>query len=330
MIRRIYVRPCRPYAFGATKQRGKKRRLDNVVAGTSKIQSFFVTTTAGEDETCEGNPGNSNGDVFDVAPPVPPPFQKEIQDKPGRVCKQLQDTRQSLDPSLIPISSVDAKELCDNLNTFYARFDSKDNYSTLIHELETVCDNDNPIDKNEHEVRLLFKELNSRKSQGPDNISPLLLKSCHELSGVYQHLFQLSISSGIPRIWNTAVIVPVPKKTTAKEYNDDIPIALTSVTFKCIERILSKHLLPEIEDYLDPYQLYRKNKSAEDATLLYNNLVVEHLENKNAYVRSVLIDFGSAFNTLKPDIVINKLMTLNVSPILCKLIILDFLTNREQ
>ena len=85
-------------------------------------------------------------------------------------------------------------------------------------------------------MRLLFKELNSRKSPGPDNISPLLLKSCHnELSGVYQHLFQLSISSGIPRIWKTAVIVPVPNKTTAKEYNDYRPIALTSVPFKCLE-----------------------------------------------------------------------------------------------
>ena len=180
-------------------------------------------------------------------------------------------------------------------------------------------------------MRLLFKELNSRKSPGPDNISPLLLKSCHnELSGVYQHLFQLSISSGIPRIWKTAVIVPVPKKTTAKEYNDYRPIALTSVPFKCLERILLKHLLSEIEEYLDPYRFsYRKNKSTEDATLLYNNLVVEHLENKNAYVRSVFIDFSSAFNTLKPAIVINKLRTLNVSPILCKFI-LDFLTNREQ
>ena len=111
-------------------------------------------------------------------------------------------------------------------------------------------------------MRLLFKELNSRKSPGPDNISPLLLKSCHnELSGVYQHLFQLSISSGIPPIWNTAVIVPVPKKTTAKEYNHYRPIALTYVPFKCLERILFlKHLLPEIEEHLDPYQFsYRKN-----------------------------------------------------------------------
>ena len=93
---------------------------------------------------------------------------------------------------------------------------------------------------------------------------------------------------------------------------------------------MSKHLLQEIEDNLDPYQCsYRKNKYTEYATLLYNNLVVEHLENKNAYVRSVFIDFSSAFNTLKPDSVINKLRTLNVSPILCKFI-LDFLTNREQ
>ena len=105
---------------------------------------------------------------------------------------------------------------------------------------------------------------------------------------MYRHPFKLSISSGIPRIWKTAVIVPVPKKTTAKGYNDYRPIALTSVPFKCLDRILLKHLLPEIEDNLDPYQFsYRKNKSTEDATLLYNNLVVEHLENKNAYVRSV-------------------------------------------
>ena len=215
------------------------------------------------------------------------------------------------------ISNADAKEVCDNLKTFYARFDYKDNYSTLIDELKTVCDNDNSIDISEHEVRLLFKEQNSRKSPGPDNISPLLLKSCHnELSGVYPHLFQLSINSGIPRIWKTAVIVPVPKKTTAKVYNDYRPIALTYVPFKCLERILLKHLIPEIEDNLDPYQFsYRKNKSTEDATLLYNNLFVEHLENKNAYVRSVFIDFSSAFNILQPDIVISKPMTLNVSPI---------------
>ena len=40
----------RLYASGAKKKRRKKRRLDNTFAGTSKIQSFSVTNTAGEDE----------------------------------------------------------------------------------------------------------------------------------------------------------------------------------------------------------------------------------------------------------------------------------------
>ena len=58
-------------SVGAAKKREKKRRLDNAVAGTSKIRSFFVTTTAGEDETSEGNPENSKRDAVDVAPSVP-------------------------------------------------------------------------------------------------------------------------------------------------------------------------------------------------------------------------------------------------------------------
>ena len=59
------------------KQREKKRRLDNAVAGMSKILCFFVTSTAGEDETSEGNPENSKRDSVDVAPSVPAPEDEE-------------------------------------------------------------------------------------------------------------------------------------------------------------------------------------------------------------------------------------------------------------
>ena len=40
------------------------------MAGTSRIQSYFITTTVGEYETFEGNPGNSNDDAVDVAEPA--------------------------------------------------------------------------------------------------------------------------------------------------------------------------------------------------------------------------------------------------------------------
>ena len=42
-------------------------------AASSKIRSFFVTTTAGEDETSQGNPENSKRDAVDVAPSAPAP-----------------------------------------------------------------------------------------------------------------------------------------------------------------------------------------------------------------------------------------------------------------
>ena len=62
------------------KHRKKKRRLDNAVAGTSKIRSFFVTTTVGEDKTSEGNPENSKRDAVDVAPSVPTPARRQSSD----------------------------------------------------------------------------------------------------------------------------------------------------------------------------------------------------------------------------------------------------------
>ena len=43
------------------------------MAGTSKIRNFCVTTTAGEDETSEGNPENSKRDSVDFEPSVPAP-----------------------------------------------------------------------------------------------------------------------------------------------------------------------------------------------------------------------------------------------------------------
>ena len=66
------------------KKRVKKRRLDNAVADTGKIRSFFVTTTAGEDETFEGNPENSKRDAVDVAPSVPAPEDEAAADQQRR------------------------------------------------------------------------------------------------------------------------------------------------------------------------------------------------------------------------------------------------------
>ena len=67
----------------------------------------------------------------------------------------------------------------------------------------------------------------------------------------------------------------------------------------------------------------------EDATLTYTNLIYEHLEKPNTYARTLFIDFSSAFNTIKPHLLIQKLLDIGITPVLCKFV-LDFITERRQ
>ncbi len=81
---------------------------------------------------------------------------------------------------------------------------------------------------------------------------------------------------------------------------------------------------------LDPLQFaYRPNRSTDDAISTTLHLALTHLENKDSYVRMLFIDFSSAFNTIIPQQLINKLNLLGLNNSLCNWI-LDFLTGRPQ
>ncbi len=81
---------------------------------------------------------------------------------------------------------------------------------------------------------------------------------------------------------------------------------------------------------LDPLQFaYRPNRSTDDAISSTLHLALTHIENKDSYVRMLFIDFSSAFNTIIPQQLINKLNLLGLNNSLCNWI-LDFLTVRPQ
>ncbi len=81
---------------------------------------------------------------------------------------------------------------------------------------------------------------------------------------------------------------------------------------------------------VDPLQFaYRPNRSTDDAISTTLHLALTHLENKDSYVRMLFIDFSSAFNTIIPQQLINKLNLLGLNNSLCNWI-LDFLTGIPQ
>ncbi|KAI5629425.1 gastrula zinc finger protein XlCGF28.1-like, partial [Silurus asotus] len=112
--------------------------------------------------------------------------------------------------------------------------------------------------------------------------------------------------------------------------NDYRPVALTPIVMKCFERLVMRHIKTQLPPSLDPMQFaYRPNRSTDDAISTTLHLALTHLDNKDSYVRMLFIDFSSAFNTIIPQHLIEKLNLLGLNTSLCNWI-LDFLTGRPQ
>lgn len=107
-------------------------------------------------------------------------------------------------------------------------------------------------------------------------------------------------------------------------------VALTPIVMKCFERLVMKHVKTQLPSALDPMQFaYRPNRSMDDAISTTLHLALTHLDNKGSYVRMLFIDLSSAFNTIIPQHLIEKLSLLGLN-ISLRNWILDFLTGRPQ
>ena len=216
--------------------------------------------------------------------------------------------------------------LAEELNTFYARFESHTRSEVLLEQ--DSC----PLQVSVTDVCKSFRRVNVHKAPGPDNIPGRVLKACApELAEVFSDIFNLSLSqSVVPNSFKRATIIPVPKKPSVSCLNDYRPVALTSVVMKCFERLVKDHITSCLSPALDPLQFaYRPNRSTDDAVALALNTALSHLDQNNTYVRMLFIDFSSAFNTIVPSRLIMKLQDLNISPSMCSWI-LNFLTDRPQ
>ena len=155
-----------------------------------------------------------------------------------------------------------------------------------------------------------------------------------ELADIFSVMFNLSFQTrSVPALWKQSCIVPVPKKSVITCLNDFRPIALTSVPMKVCERIFLNHFKPIVTPFLDPMQFaYQSKRSCEDAVLLLLDRVYSHLENSRSghHARLMFFDFSSAFNTIRPHILIRKLIDLSVIPFDLIEWCMDYLTNRTQ
>ncbi|KAK3564738.1 hypothetical protein QTP86_024866 [Hemibagrus guttatus] len=99
---------------------------------------------------------------------------------------------------------------------------------------------------------------------------------------------------------------------------------------KCFKRLVMRHIKTQLPPSLDPLQFaYHPNRSTDNAYTTTLHLSLTNLDNKDTYVRMLLIDFSSAFNTIIPQHLIEKLSLLGLNTSLCNWI-LEFLKGRPQ
>ncbi len=161
----------------------------------------------------------------------------------------------------------------------------------------------------------VFRKKKSRKAAGPDGISPACLKVCaDQLAPIFTQTFNRSLElCEVPCCFKRSTIIPVTNKPKITGLNDYRPVALTSVVMKSLERLVLAYLKDITRPLLDPLQFaYRANRSVEDAVNMGLHYILQHLDKPGNYARILFEDFSSAFNTIMPDLLSDKLTQLSV------------------
>ena len=137
------------------------------------------------------------------------------------------------------------------------------------------------------------------------------------------HLF----SRALPLQWKRSIIVPIPKSqppTIIEQYIRPIP--LTSRLSKVAESFIAKAwLLEDILIYIDPHQYGNRPGSSTShylIRLLHN--IFENCKRPNSMSTIICNDFSKSFDRLDHNILIKKLIKLNVRPFIINWVISFF------
>ncbi|KAJ0001685.1 hypothetical protein NQD34_001481 [Periophthalmus magnuspinnatus] len=99
---------------------------------------------------------------------------------------------------------------------------------------------------------------------------------------------------------------------------------------KTLERLVLEQLRPRVQHLQDPLQFaYQPHLGVDDAILTLLHRVYPHLDTPAATVRVMFFYFSSAFDTIRPALLAEKLAVMQVEDSLVSWIV-DYLTGRPQ
>lgn len=185
----------------------------------------------------------------------------------------------------------------------------------------------------ETEIYNIILTLKNKKTTGWDEIPIVLLKnSANILAAPLSYIINLMLNTGIfPDKLKVAEVTPIHKKGDYKDALNYRPIAILSCISKIFEKSINKRLMDffEGQNLFSQYQNgFRRNKGT--IRTVYQTLyeVFESFNNKQMSL-GLFIDLSKAFDSIKHDILLEKLERYGIRGVPLELI-KSYLKNRPQ
>ena len=166
------------------------------------------------------------------------------------------------------------------------------------------------------DVLRVLLNLDASSAMGSDSIHPCFLKSCSSvLCKPLYLIFNRSLMEGdIPLEWKKSLVVPIFKKGSRYDPLNYRPISLTSVSCKCMERLVVDQLYEylEVHNILSSEQFgFRSGRSTMDQLLLSYNDISDWLDS-GLVVDLILFDFSKAFDVVCHTVLLRKLRSIGI------------------
>lgn len=165
----------------------------------------------------------------------------------------------------------------------------------------------------ENQLISALNYVDTAKGDGPDNVSPLLLKNCSStLCAPLLRIFNLSLMSNFPSRWKESYVVPIFKSGSRSDVECYRGVAILPTFGKLFESIVCDMLTEKFRKVVSVAQHgFMKGRSTSTNLVDFVNEVIRSVE-RGRQVDVVYTDMRKAFDRVHHGLLLRKLEELGV------------------